>query len=1125
MEKLKTNEISLGLDQTFRNDLVDNFKKIQDGVDGQSDAINKQITEAIAEYARDQKNYFPNGDLLIPNQTDPYLPLNGVDLAYVAPTASFSDDRSWVQVIGHDDDTPYKGVRVKLDLSTFPARYWRPTELSFILRNDDTGDSLFHVEMNIIKNNGDSIVKRVADFIASHDVNNKVKAIVPAPVLTGAKQGDIHAVWYNIWTENLRHVQFRITGITGKFQTNKINFETDQVLAKNNLLGTTDAKNGSIDPYVGLNAAESLVVQPNILSHNWVTASGTDNQTVGKGIGIDFTANTDDSFTLDKKFVGLVRTTSVSNLNYDVAITYNTSNGKVTKTIDTNLILGIGITKLEYTIPSPLSLGIDHASITTGRIQIYTSKPADFNLSATEWSLKNAIYNNGKTFTDDKALFVANNNFNGSAWSFYDLTKTLKVVNNKMTTYFAAVGTAKYRAAQLPLTINEDQKNNNIKANIELMNGDPASQQFMIRARYDYVTDAGILSVVAPITKSIAAPVNEWIKVKDILIPSAFSQGVPANVPTTIYLVVNVGNEADNSVAFWIGDTSLKMLPENNVSLMSAPLASSWTPKDMTKYPSAIGNIDGYQFQGNSDAATGRGARLNYGAHSDDVYSLPALLDFTFKPLVQKINKLSLTAEYSWNDASGTRQTLTHELLKDADVSTLQPNQFSNISILSAQSMGVPNDYTSNPIVSIVVNTNNPNDSDLKFFVGGVNLRLGTSKAVTDNETNNLTLPTVKLYGKFDTMTDKIHVTMRFQFSDHGRTITGYSDTKWQGDSSLRFPKKNLRLKLYKDETLATKLKIQPDSRFPKDNKFNLKANYIQTFSARNLVTSELFREVVSSRQSITPYVAGLNNYGAIVGFPVLLYINDNFYGLMTFNTTKDIITQPMSDTQPLAFAIQGESGSDANRFKASTATLTTGDDKLDFTLLGKDKVTPEIQNSVNNLLKFVNESSDEDFVAHIAEHYDVDSAIDWILMVDAAQLFDLLSKNVIHLTEDGTKFYAMLYDLDGSFANGWQGTDKFDPNNGYIPYPENKLFSRIIDNFKPKIKARYAELVSLGIFTTNNIQQLFKTFIESVGQTNYELDQNRWPDNPATKLFTYDETMDIVRKRMNVIKKDVNRL
>lgn len=56
MEKLKTNELSLGLNQTFRNDLVDNFEKIQNGVDGQSDSLNKQITDLLGDVAPQDKN-------------------------------------------------------------------------------------------------------------------------------------------------------------------------------------------------------------------------------------------------------------------------------------------------------------------------------------------------------------------------------------------------------------------------------------------------------------------------------------------------------------------------------------------------------------------------------------------------------------------------------------------------------------------------------------------------------------------------------------------------------------------------------------------------------------------------------------------------------------------------------------------------------------------------------------------------------------------------------------------------------------------------------------------------------------------------------------------------------------
>lgn len=56
MEKLKTNELSLGLNQTLRNDLVDNFEKIQKGVDSQSDSLNKQILDMLGNVSPQDQN-------------------------------------------------------------------------------------------------------------------------------------------------------------------------------------------------------------------------------------------------------------------------------------------------------------------------------------------------------------------------------------------------------------------------------------------------------------------------------------------------------------------------------------------------------------------------------------------------------------------------------------------------------------------------------------------------------------------------------------------------------------------------------------------------------------------------------------------------------------------------------------------------------------------------------------------------------------------------------------------------------------------------------------------------------------------------------------------------------------
>lgn len=56
MDKLITDELSLGLDQTLRNGLIENFKKIQNGVDGQDDKTNKQILDLLGDVPLQDQN-------------------------------------------------------------------------------------------------------------------------------------------------------------------------------------------------------------------------------------------------------------------------------------------------------------------------------------------------------------------------------------------------------------------------------------------------------------------------------------------------------------------------------------------------------------------------------------------------------------------------------------------------------------------------------------------------------------------------------------------------------------------------------------------------------------------------------------------------------------------------------------------------------------------------------------------------------------------------------------------------------------------------------------------------------------------------------------------------------------
>ena len=52
-------------------------------------------------------------------------------------------------------------------------------------------------------------------------------------------------------------------------------------------------------------------------------------------------------------------------------------------------------------------------------------------------------------------------------------------------------------------------------------------------------------------------------------------------------------------------------------------------------------------------------------------------------------------------------------------------------------------------------------------------------------------LPIIRLNGDYASMTKQNSVVMEFDYQGHGQHITGYTDSKWQGDSSASYPKKN----------------------------------------------------------------------------------------------------------------------------------------------------------------------------------------------------------------------------------------------------------------------------------------------------------------------------------------------
>lgn len=136
-------------------------------------------------------------------------------------------------------------------------------------------------------------------------------------------------------------------------------------------------------------------------------------------------------------------------------------------------------------------------------------------------------------------------------------------------------------------------------------------------------------------------------------------------------------------------------------------------------------------------------------------------------------------------------------------------------------------------------------------------------------------LPALYLTGDVTGMSKDNAVTLDYVYGE----LSGTATVKWQGASSLGYPKKNYTIKFDNAFEAVEGWGVQ--------DKYCLKANYIDFSHARNVVSAKLWGEIVKSRTNANAKLSALPNGGAVDGFPCIVMLNGNFHGLYTFNIPK----------------------------------------------------------------------------------------------------------------------------------------------------------------------------------------------------------------------------------------------
>lgn len=360
-------------------------------------------------------------------------------------------------------------------------------------------------------------------------------------------------------------------------------------------------------------------------------------------------------------------------------------------------------------------------------------------------------------------------------------------------------------------------------------------------------------------------------------------------------------------------------------------------------------------------------------------------------------------------------------------------------------------------------------------------------------------IPTVSFYGSLGGIGKKTEVKLSFSYREADDFFDGFATLKHQGHSSLKYEKKNYTVKLYDDSELENKKHIVFKN-WNKEYKYILKANYVDASNIRNLVCADIWSEMVASRREVNKRLLKTSHNGAVDGFPVAVYINDEFHGLYDLMLHKDDGLFLMSEGKKDGIVISNEGNFDEALFKKQVDWDAEETWEIEYCGTENKKW---IQNKFNSFSEFVLKSDDKKFKKDLKKYADVPSVIDYIIAVYTLGLNDKDSKDILFATYDNSPWIASLFDTETAFGLSEDGTEIYGfenklpvRNNGTWEYnSENILFIKMLDCFYDEICERYLELRKTVLSEEkliNIIEHREKQIPAEIMKNDFELYPNR---------------------------------
>ena len=212
----------------------------------------------------------------------------------------------------------------------------------------------------------------------------------------------------------------------------------------------------------------------------------------------------------------------------------------------------------------------------------------------------------------------------------------------------------------------------------------------------------------------------------------------------------------------------------------------------------------------------------------------------------------------------------------------------------------------------------------------------------------------------------------------------------------------------------------------------------------------------------------------------------------------------------PYSAIVTAQMHSATNKFNGVTDLYNTEDWDVEYCSTGTDM--DWLNESFNNLIRFVRDSDVQTFRQNARKYIDVEAVLDYAIMCFVMYGPDNWDKNAVYVTYDGVKWAPSLYDADCAFGLHWNGQSFWDFSGieSCVPtvitwdraYTNNLLLVRVMYAFFDDFVQRYFMLRD-SVLSDENMIEAFESFIESVGEADYAADAGRWalpnPTDPAS--------------------------